>query len=88
MKAGSIFVTKYGPRAGLLEMEELAPLISSTLRRARTRPLSTGVAARFSLDAIADAYRAMEAGVRGKVLVIPGSAGESSARCQRNAETH
>jgi NADPH:quinone reductase len=71
MKAGSIFVTKYGPRAGLLGLEELAPIISSTLRRARTLPLSAGVAARFSLEAVADAYRAMDAGAHGKVLVVP-----------------
>ena len=73
MKAGSIFVTKYGPRAGLLGLEELAPIIASTLHRARTQPLSAGVAARFPLDAVADAYRAMDAGAHGKVLVLPGS---------------
>jgi NADPH2:quinone reductase len=73
MKAGSIFVTKYGPRAGLLGREELAPIISSTLLRARTQPLSAGVAARFPLDAVVDAYRAMDAGAQGKVLVLPGT---------------
>jgi NADPH2:quinone reductase len=73
MKAGSIFVTKYGPRAGLLGPEELAPIISSTLRRSRTHPLSAGVASRFPLDAVADAYRAMDAGAKGKVLVLPGT---------------
>jgi len=71
MNAGSIFVTKYGPRAGLLSLEELAPIISSTLQRARTQPLSAGVAARFPLDAVANAYRAMDAGAQGKVLVLP-----------------
>jgi NADPH2:quinone reductase len=71
MDAGSVFVTKYGPRAGLVGREDLAPTISSALLRARTRPLSAGVAARFPLDAAADAYRAMEAGARGKVLVLP-----------------
>lgn len=70
MKAGSIFVTKYGPRAGLLGLEELAPIIASTLRRARTQPLSAGIAARFPLEAVADAYRAMDAGARGKVIVV------------------
>jgi len=78
MKAGSIFVTKYGPRAGLVGPEELAPIITSTLRRSRTRPLSAGVAARFPLDAVTDAYRAMDAGVRGKVLVLPGTSMESA----------
>ncbi|HEY2855048.1 MAG TPA: zinc-binding dehydrogenase [Gemmatimonadaceae bacterium] len=73
MTAGSIFVTKYGPRAGLLGVEDLAPIISSTLRRAGTQPLSAGVAARFPLDAVADAYRAMDTGAPGKVLVLPGA---------------
>ena len=71
MNAGSIFVTKYGPRAGLVGLEELARIVSSALRRARTQPLSAGVAARFPLDAVADAYRAMDAGAPGKVLVLP-----------------
>ena len=71
MNAGSIFVTKYGPRAGLLTLEAMAPIISSTLQRARTLPLSAGVAARFPLDAVADAYRAMDAGAHGKVLILP-----------------
>jgi NADPH:quinone reductase len=73
MKAGSVFVTKYGPRAGLLGLEDLAPIIASTLRGARTQPLSAPVAARFPLDAVADAYRAMDAGAPGKVLVLPGA---------------
>src|SRR5262252_6777455 len=76
MKAGSIFVTKYGPRAGVVGLEELAPIISSALRRARTQPLSAGVAARFPLDAVADAYQAMDAGAHGKVLVVPGASME------------
>jgi NADPH2:quinone reductase len=77
MKAGSIFVTKYGPRAGLVGRDALAPIISSALHRARTHPLSAGVAARFPLDAVADAYRAMDAGAQGKVLVLPGTSMES-----------
>ena len=39
-KAGSIFVTKYGPRTDLLGPEDLTPIVSSTLRRTRTQPLS------------------------------------------------
>jgi NADPH2:quinone reductase len=73
MTAGSIFVTKYGPRASLLRLEDLAPIVASTLRRAQTRPLSAGIVARFPLDAAADAYRAMDAGAQGKVLVLPGT---------------
>lgn len=71
MKAGSVFVTKYGPRSGLVGLQELAPIISSTVLRARLQPLSAGVAARFPLDAVADAYRALDAGAHGKVLVVP-----------------
>ena len=71
MEAGSIFVTKYGPRAGVVGIEELAPIVAAALVRARTQPLSPGIAARFGLDAVADAFRMMEAGAPGKVLVLP-----------------
>ena len=84
MEAGSVFVTKYGPRAGLLRQEELAPIIVSTLLRARRQPLSAGVAARFSLDSVVDAYRAMDAGARGKVLVLPGPSMSSGVNMSRN----
>lgn len=73
MDAGSIFVTKYGPRASVIGIEELAPIVAAALVRARTQPLSTGIAARFDLDAVADAFRMMEAGAAGKVLVLPQS---------------
>jgi hypothetical protein len=71
MEAGSIFVTKYGPRSGVVGIEELAPIIAAALVRARTRPLSPGIAARFGLAAVADAFRTMEAGSPGKVVVLP-----------------
>src|SRR5262249_49502008 len=71
MDAGSIFVTKYGPRAGLIRLEHLAPIISETLALATERPLVSEIAARFPLDRIADAYRALDSGVPGKVLVLP-----------------
>ena len=63
MEADSIFVTKYGPRAAVVGVEELAPVISSALLRARTQPLSAGVAACYPLDSVVDAFRTMEAGV-------------------------
>src|SRR5262249_33073727 len=72
MDAGSIFVTKYGPRAGVVAVNELATIIASTLQRAETQPLSTGIAARFPLESIGEAFRTMERGVPGKVLVLPG----------------
>jgi len=71
MEAGSIFVTKYGPRAGIVAMDELAPIIASTLARAEKQPLSSGVVARFPLDSVVEAFRTMEAGAPGKVLVRP-----------------
>lgn len=71
MTSGSLFVTKYGPRAGVLGLDDLAPVIASTLERARTRPLSAGIAARFPLEAVSEAYLAMDAGARGKVVVLP-----------------
>ena len=71
MEAGSIFVTKYGPRAGLVRPEDVAPLISQALALATTRPLVSDVAARLSLNRVADAYRVLDSGVPGKVLVLP-----------------
>ena len=71
VEAGSIFVTKYGPRAGVVAVNERAPIIASTLLRAEAQPLSAGIAARFPLDSVVQAFRTMEAGAPGKVLVIP-----------------
>jgi len=74
METGSIFVTKYGPRAGLVRPEHLAAFISEALVLATTRPLASEVAARFSLNRVADAYRALDSGVPGKILVLPHAA--------------
>ena len=71
MEAGSIFVTKYGPRAGVVRREHVAAAISEALALAATRPLVSDVAARFPLNRVADAYRALDSGVPGKVLVLP-----------------
>jgi NADPH2:quinone reductase len=71
MDAGSIFVTKYGPRAGVVRREDVAAFISEALALATTRPLASGVAARLPLNRVADAYRALDSGVQGKVLVLP-----------------
>lgn len=71
MDAGSVFVTKYGPRAGVVRLEDLAPFIAEALALATTRPLASDVAARFPLDRVADAYRALDGGAPGKVLVVP-----------------
>jgi NADPH2:quinone reductase len=71
MDAGSIFVTKYGPRAGLVGPEQVGAFISEALALATTRPLVSDVAARLPLNRVADAYRALDSGVPGKVLVLP-----------------
>ena len=71
MEAGSIFVTKYGPRAGVVRLENLQAFISEALALATERPLASDVAARFPLDRVADAYRALDSGAPGKVLVVP-----------------
>ena len=52
---------------------EFAGLISAALALARTRPaVISDVAGRFPLKQVADAYRTLECGPAGKVLVIPG----------------
>lgn len=71
MDAGSIFVTKYGPRTGLVRPEQVAALISDALALATQRPLVSDVAARLPLNRVADAYRALDSGVPGKILVLP-----------------
>jgi len=71
MEAGSIFVTKYGPRAGLIRPEHVGAFISEALTLATTRPLVSDAAARFPLHRVADAYRGLDSGVPGKVLVLP-----------------
>lgn len=77
MDAGSIFVTKYGPRAGVIRPETVGASIAEALALATTRPLVSDVAARFPLDRVADAYRALDSGAPGKVLVLPQEFGAS-----------
>ncbi|KPV56313.1 hypothetical protein QJ48_28135, partial [Paenibacillus sp. A3] len=71
MSAGSVFVTKYGP-GGVDGPTDMAGLIADAVKLAAKRPLTSGVAGRFALDQAADAYRALDSGAHGKVLVIPG----------------
>src|SRR5262245_36782673 len=71
MDAGSVFVTKYGPRAGLVGVGQIAGLISEALALATRRPIVSDVAARFPLDRVADAYRMLDSNPPGKVLVLP-----------------
>ena len=71
MDSGSIFVTKYGPRAGVIRPDDVGTCISEALSLAATRPLVSDIAARLPLNRVADAYRALDAGAPGKVLVLP-----------------
>ena len=71
MEAGSVFVTKYGPRAGLVRPEDVASFISEALAVSTRRPVASDVAVRLPLNLVADAYRALDFGVPGKVLVLP-----------------
>jgi NADPH:quinone reductase len=71
MDAGSVFVTKYGPRANLVGRDEVGAFVSEALTLARTRPLTSGVAARFTLDRVVDAYTRLESNPDGKVLILP-----------------
>jgi NADPH2:quinone reductase len=71
MDAGSVFVTKYGPRAGLVGRNEVGSFVSEALTLARTRRLRGGVAALFALDRVVEAYTTLESNPDGKVLILP-----------------
>jgi NADPH:quinone reductase len=71
MDAGSVFVTKYGPRAGLVGHQQVGAFVSEALTLATKRRLAPVVAGRFSLDRVVDAYRELESESHGKVLVVP-----------------
>jgi NADPH2:quinone reductase len=73
MDAGSVFVTKYGPKAGLLGRMHIGRAIEETLALAETRPMTSGIAGRFTLDGVADAYRLLDSKPQGKVIVLPQS---------------
>jgi len=77
MDAGSIFVTKYGPRAGIVRPDSVGTFISEALALATTRPLVSDVAARLPLNRVDDAYRALDSGVSGKVVVVPHGVNDS-----------
>lgn len=69
---GSVFVTKYNGMQWVAGLHEFAGLISDALAMAAKRPaVISNVAGRFPLDHVVDAYRALEAGPGGKVLVLP-----------------
>ena len=69
---GSVFVTKYNGMHWVKGVHEFAPLISDALAlAAKRRAVISDIGGRFPLDQVADAYRALESGCRGKVLVLP-----------------
>jgi NADPH2:quinone reductase len=69
---GSLFVTKYNGMRWLEGLDEFAVLIGEGLALAARRPaVISNVAGRFPLDRAADAYRLLESGASGKVLVQP-----------------
>src|SRR5262249_768073 len=74
MDAGSIFVTKYGPHAGLIGPQHLAGLITEALASSSNRHLAIDIAGRFPLDSVAEAYRLLESNHHGKVLILPHAA--------------
>jgi NADPH2:quinone reductase len=71
MDAGSVFVTKYGPRAGLVGQHQVGAFVSEALALAIKRRLTSAIAGRHTLDRVVDAYRELESSPHGKVLVLP-----------------
>jgi NADPH:quinone reductase len=70
---GSFFVTKYNGMHWVDGVSEFPALIAEGLHLATKRPaVISEIAGRFSLNQVADAYRRLESGTHGKVLVLPG----------------
>ena len=69
--SNSVFVTKYNGMHWVDGLQEFAGLISAALALAvKRRAVISEIAGRFPLDRVVDAYRALEAGAPGKVLVV------------------
>jgi hypothetical protein len=69
---GSVFVTKYNGMRWVKGFHEFAGLISDALGLAAKRPaVISDIAGRVPLDHVAEAYRLLESGSYGKVLVLP-----------------
>lgn len=70
--AGSIFVTRYNGMRWVEGFHEFPELIRRGLTLAENCPaVVSEVAGRFRLDQVAEAYRLLESGAGGKVLVLP-----------------
>jgi NADPH2:quinone reductase len=64
-------VTKYNGMHWVEGLPEFASMISAALAlAAKRRAVISEIAGRFPLDRVVDAYRALEAGAPGKVLVV------------------
>ena len=71
---GSLFVTKYNGMRWVEGLGEFGVLIGEGLAlAAKRRAVLSDIAGRFPLDRAADAYRLLESGASGKVLVQPNS---------------
>jgi NADPH2:quinone reductase len=69
---GSVFVTKYNGMRWVSGFGEFGAMIGEGLALAERRPgVISEIAGRFPLERAADAYRLLESGVHGKVLVLP-----------------
>src|SRR5271166_963137 len=70
--AGSIFVTKYNGMRWVEGFHEFPKLIRQGLTLAENCPaVVSEISGRFRLDQVAEAYRLLECGAGGKVLVLP-----------------
>ncbi len=70
----SLFVTKYNGLRWVDGLEEFPSLVRDGLELGRRRPaVFTEVGGRYPLDHVRAAYAALESGVHGKILVIPGN---------------
>ena len=70
--SGSLFVTKYNGMRWVDGLDEFGVLIAEGLALAAKCPAAiSDVAGRFPLDRVVDAYRLLESGASGKVLVQP-----------------
>ena len=69
---GSLFVTKYNGMRWVEGLDEFGVLIGEGLAlAAKRRAVLSDIAGCFPLDRAADAYRLLESGASGKVLVQP-----------------
>jgi NADPH2:quinone reductase len=70
---GSLFVTKYNGMHWAEGVHEFPALVEKGLALAvKRRAVVSEIGGRFGLDRVGEAYRRLESGAHGKVLVLPG----------------